>query len=372
MILDVHGSTPVELARYEWATDFGPAVNVIGLALSPDGTVLAASYQRYGVRLFRVSGDTITPQGMVNTSGEARDVYVDAQGFQYVFAWDNMQVFDRDGRQVETYLPGFPMDGGWAPFEDGTVIVPASSLGLMVLDLQGGRVTVKEILRSRNMTNAWQAIYDPPYVYSAGTLLSVRGSGFQIGQVGDVLTGRGSLPITIRELNQVAEVPIPGGPIFAIAKYHSQLWCLSTVSGVLAYDVSTATVPRLIFHDPFTFRFNGPHARIVAARGRIYVCAGDASLRIYDPETLKHTGTIEGLTVDFLDTVGQDFLVVANYWFPKMPDGMYVYDLRKNPDDPTLADRFPREGRSANFRVRVFGDHIYRVALNGLDIFEAP
>jgi hypothetical protein len=105
------------------------------------------------------------------------------------------------------------------------------------------------------------------------------------------------------------------------------------------------------------------------------VGCGNQGLRIYDPASLKQTGSLagsargfNGLSVNFVDVYKNAFLIIANYWYPQLPEGMYVYDISAAPDSPRLVRSFPL---GPNFRVRAFDNLglIIRIGLGSADIF---
>jgi hypothetical protein len=365
MRFDVSRDVPVPVTQQDWKFSGPYRVAPTALAIAPDGATLAVSYWRYGVRVYRVSGDRVVAAGGVATAGEAHDVYVDPQGILYIFANETMQIIDpRTGEVVNDFPLVNQGDGGWKPFADGTVVLRGEPAPVAVLG--GGAVRWLEPLPNLG-TYIWDNAYVAPYLYSGGE------NGTLFVQRIDV---DGSGAIHARVVGSV-QVPRADGttgyaPLLAIAAVGSHVWVTGPTVGVAAIDVSEPASPRIVMHDRFTFQANGNHAGLVAARGRVYAGAGSAGVIVYDASTFKRTGSIGGLTVDFLDTIGSEFLVVANYWQPKLPEGAYVYDLRTNPDAPAFVDRFPRPDGNANFRVRVVGHMIYRVALYGIDILQGP
>lgn len=368
MIFDVTGSAPSPIARQDWAVDGSHWVMPTVVAVSPDGNTVAVSYWRFGVRLFRVAGDRITDLGTQGTTGEAHDVYVDSKGLLYVFANDDVQVIDpRTGAHVRD-VPVFGIgDGGWKPFRDGNVVLRGSAP--TVVALHDGMVEVKQTL-ARVPGYAWDNVFDDPYLYTGtqnGSLVVQKIDAAGDGRYTARVVGAASAP-------EVEGVPAgrggPGRAFMAVAKQGHLVWALGPNMGLVAFDVSVPEAPHVVFQDPFRFGQNGGHVGLVAVRGRVYAGAGNAGIIIYDARTFKRTGSIGGLNVDFLDTIGDEFLVVANYWYPRLPEGVYVYDLRVNPDAPVLVDHFPKPNGNANFRVRAVGMRIYRLALYGVDILD--
>src|SRR5579884_1816480 len=309
-------------------------------------------------------GDRIVPEGGVATAGEAHDVYVDGQGILYVFANETMQIIDpRSGQHLNDLPLVSGGDGGWRPFRDGAIVVPGPAA--TILKLAGGGIQFQQTLAGFG-SYTWSVAFDgTSYLYQgdeAGRIhvdqVSVAANGtYNVVEVGAV---------------QVPAVGSGANPLLALALQGPTLWALGPNAGLAAVDVSTPSAPKVVYQDRFTFATNGNYAGLVIARNRVYAGAGNQGVRIYDPSTLRLTGTIPGLNANFLDTLGDAFLVVANYWYPKLPEGVYVYDLRRNPDVPAVVGRFPRPTGNANFRARALGRRIYRVALYGVDILEAP
>lgn len=360
MIFDVAGGEPEFMSRHGWKTDIGQWVQPLSLALSPDQATLVVSYWAFGVRFFRVTGDRVADQGMVATTGEAHDVYADGFGFLYVFANDDIQIIDeRTGKHVGVYVSGSGFDGQWRPFKDGTVILPSArnAHGRLVLRMENGRVELVASLGGAAST--WDEVFDEPFLYSA------TDRGLAVQQVGAYDPATRRYPLTVHPSVDV------GGALLAITKFGDLVWGVGPSVGVVAIDVSAPRAARIVFRDSFTFGVNGNHAGIIAARGRIYAGAGDAGLIVYEAANRRRTGPpITGLNVNFLDKVGEDFLIVANYWFTRVLEGMVIYDLRASPDAPRQIQIFPGDGPNANFRARVFGTRIYRVPLYGIDVLD--
>jgi hypothetical protein len=367
MIFDVTGPTPRLLAQNDWKIEREARVVPSAVALSPDGRTLAVAYWRFGVRFFGVTDDKLTDLGRVATTGEGHDVYVDQRGILYVFANDDLQIIDPEtGRHLNDILLPDEGDGGWRPFRDGTIIVRSWGGGEVFL-LRDGAVQMSERLRGVS-TGIEDNVYDDPFLYS-------------VGDNGDLIvrrvTASGDHEYTADVVGKTQVAPPEqrgqGGPILiAMAKSGSNIWALGPNEGVVQFDVSRPEDPRIVAQDRFVFHPNGLHAGLAVVRGRVYAGAGNQGVIIYDAATLRRTGHIDGLSADFLDTIGSDYLVVANYWRPKLPEGVYVYDLRGNPDAPSFVDRYPKPNGAPNFRVRVFGHRIYRVGLSGVDILQGP
>lgn len=361
MIFDVTGTAPVLLARQGWRTDVGYWVQPTSVALSPDQGVLAVSYWAFGVGLYRVVSDRVIDLGRVATTGEAHDVYVDNAGFLHVFANDDIQTIDpATGEHMGAYVTGTRLDGQWRPFKDGTIILPSArnGHGRYILRMRDGQVAFVTALGGPVTT--WDEVFEDPYLYSAGS-----DGRLYVQRVGPFDPTSRRYPLQV-----LGSVQVGPGNALALTKHGNLLWTLGPDFGVAAVDVSDPSSPRLVFRDSFTFGVNGNHAGIVGARGRIYAGAGDLGVVIYSPATLRRTGAITGYNVNFLDTVGGDFLLVSNYWYASNPDGLYVYDLRTSPDAPVLTDWFPQPRGNANFRSRALGARVYRVPLYGVDVLD--
>ncbi|HLY22939.1 MAG TPA: hypothetical protein VKT83_10775 [bacterium] len=366
LIFDVSGSTPALITSEAWQYDGPYYMMPLAVALSPGGSTLAVSYWRYGVRLFGVARDSIVSLGRQATTGEAHDVYVDSRGIMYVFANDDVQIIDP---QSGEHLDDVPLRGGgdgqWRPFGDGVVIVRGGPP--LILTLRDAKVAAVDVVR-RVPTYIWDNVFEDPFLFSGGEdgmLIVSRVTSAGDGQYTTRVVGRATVP-------RADGQPRGASQLLALAKAGDVIWALGPTIGVAAFDVSRPESPQRVFQDPFTFKENGNHVGLVVAHGRVYAGAGDHGVLIYDPQTFKRTGSIEGMNVNFLDVIRNDYLVVANYWYPQQPEGVYLYDLRANPDRPVFADRFPKPQGNANFRARVFGDRVYRVPLYGVDILQAP
>jgi hypothetical protein len=366
MIFDVSGSTPVPLGqRQGWKTSTGLWILPTSVALAPNERILAVSYWTFGVRFYEVAGDVVRELGAVATTGEAHDVYVDNRGILHVFANDSIQSIDpargEHGEHVGVFVTGSTLDGGWRPFKDGTIVLPSArnSHSRIVLRIRDGMISYVTALGNPGSGGTWDEIFDDPLLYSA------TDNGLAVQRVGSFDPRTQRYPISVLGTVDV------GGKLLAVTKVGNVVWGLGPTVGVVAIDVSMPTAPRLLFRDSISFGTNGNHAGIVAARGKIYAGVGDAGIIIYDAVSRRRTGQpITGLNVNFLDVVGSDFLVVANYWFPKVMEGMVIYDLRQSPDAPIEAKTFPGDQANPNFRARVIGGRIYRVPLYGVDVLE--
>lgn len=364
MIFDVSGTAPVLLQRQDWPLPYYRE-EPMSVALSPDGATLAVSYWTFGVRFYRVTNDQVAPLGLVPTTGEARDVYVDNTGLLHIFAVDSTQIMNpQTGNMVNVIPhPGKGVEGGWKPFADGSVILRGEPP--TVLNIHDGVEDQRGTVLDALPTYIWDNYFEAPYLYSGaenGTLYIHRIGAFNGEAYPFQLVGSATAPIVSGQ---------QGAPfLMGVTKIGNTVWALGPSVGIVAFDVTNPAAPTLVFHDPVTFHQNGGHVGIVATQGRVYAGAGDAGVIIYDPVRFARTGAISGLNVNFLDLLDQQYLIVANYWYPQLPDGTYVYALRPNPDAPVLVDHFPKPQASSNFRVRVFGQEIFRVPLYGVDILQ--
>jgi hypothetical protein len=370
MIFDVTGASPAPLAEHAWRTELGLTIGPMCVSVSPAGREIAVSYWDFGVRFFGVEGDRVAEQGLVPTTGEARDVYVDRGGHIYAFCVDDVQVLEpSSGDLIHVYKDGLRTEGRWGRFRGGTVILPGRVR--RVLRLENGRVELAATMPEPGTGSVtWCDHFEDPFLYSATErgLYIQRVDPFEFG------TGRRQVPYqTIGRVDPGRADDRPGAVFYWLTKTGSTVWAIGANTGVAAFDVSDPTSPRTVFHDKFTFKQNGNSLGIVAARGRVYAGAGDAGVFVYDARQMRRTGAFgqgRDLFVNFLDLIDDDYLIVANYWQPRLPEGIYVYDLRANPDAPPLVDRHPKPQGGPNFRVRVLGDKIFRVPLHGIDILE--
>ncbi len=365
MIFDVSGSAPQPLARQSWAVDAPYYEQPTAVALSPNNSTLAVSYWAFGVRFYNVANDAVAALGTVATTGEAHDVYVDAQGIMYVFAHDDIQIINpATGAHLQDIpFAGMVVDGGWRPFRDGAIVVPGPAATIM--RLAGGGIQFSQTLPGfGNFT--WSVAFDGvQYLYQADD-----GGRIHVDQVSVNPDGT----YNVVEVGSV-QVPAAGGgsnPLLGMALGGQTLWAIGPNTGVVAVDVSTPSSPKVVFRDGFTFQTNGSHAGLVIGQNRVYAGAGALGLRIYNPATFQLTGSLSGFNVNFLDTSGNTYLVVANYWYAAHPDGVYLYNIARNPDAPILVDWFPQPTGSANFRARAVGNRVYRVPLYGIDVLQVP
>jgi hypothetical protein len=365
MIFDVSGTTPQLLMHQSWPADATSYEQPTAVALSPNGTILAVSYWAFGVRFYNVAADAVSDLGTVATTGEAHDVYVDAVDNLYVFAHDDIQVLDpRTGAHIRDIpIVGRVVDGGWVPFLDGSIVLPGRQPS--ILKLQGGKIAYQQTLPGFP-AYTWSVRFDGANLYSGtedGTIY-VTEIGGTFGDYTSHLIGSIRVPR--------ADGAYGGAPLLAMGLQGTTLWALGPTVGVVAVDVRSPTVPKIVYHDKFTFNVNGNHAGLVVARNRIYAGAGSIGLRIYTPGNFALTGTIAGYNVNFLDaiTLGHPFLVLSNYWYSAHPDGLYIFDIGANPDAPPLVGWFPEPKGGANFRARVFGTVVYRVPLYGIDTLQ--
>jgi hypothetical protein len=365
MIFDVSGTTPQLLTQQSWPANKPYYEQPLAVSLSPDASTLAVSYWAFGVRLYGVANDTVTPLGTVATTGEAHDVYVD-DGIIYVFAHDDIQILDpATGAHIQDIpIVGMVVDGGWAPFLAGIILPgPAPS----VLRIATGGIVYQQTLPGFP-TFTWSVRWDGGnYLYS-GT----EDGTIYVTQVALTSTyAYTSTPVSSVRIPR-ADGTYGEAPLLAMGLQGTTLWALGPTVGVVAVDVSIPSAPRIIYHDNFTFDVNGNHAGMVVAQNRVYAGAGSIGLRIYNPSNFTLTGTIPGYNVNFLDTIGNTFLVLSNYWYAAHPDGVYLFNIVANPDAPSLVDWFPQPSGNANFRARAVGTLVYRVPLYGIDVLQTP
>jgi len=353
-IFNVAGNTPVPLSSAGWQLANGGYAAPTGLDLSPDGETVAVTYQSFGVRFHSVRGDAVTALSTVATSGESRDVYVDASGHVYSFADYLMIPYSPSGQQLQqAFFDNDYHDGQWIPFRDGLIITPsgfAGNRGIASWRMQDG--TIQRTSFFWDNEASWSLAFDGTYLY-------------QGGQTGVVVYAVDAAPTYA--LRQIGAVDT--GPLRAVALNGPVLWGTGPQVGVVAVDVSRPTAPMQVYRDAFTYATNGDHVGMVVAKGRVYAGCGNKSVRIYDPARRVFTGSIPGYFVTFLDSVQADLLVVSHYGDGVQVfsnEGVYVHDLRRTPDAPTLFAHWPTSN-SGNFRSRVINGKIYRCPLWGIE-----
>jgi hypothetical protein len=373
-MLDITGAAPLLRQTLDMLMPGGRRFTYPqSVAVSPNGRTLAFTEWSWGVFLFDISQDRFTPHSRDGwgfaTVGEARDAYTDGK-FVYVWAHDIMQIFDLATGVRTASIPGG--DGGWRPFRDGHLIMLGSPQ-LVVVHLGNG--TAREITRLTDLSvhgsgTNWveDVLYDDPYVYAAG-----EGGYLHIGKI-EPWNGTG-YPFTLLASHRVSSNPPPGNIPMALCKTGNQVWVNGHGFGVIAVDVSDPAHPKTIYADQFTFGFNA-FTSMAAAAGRVYVGCGNQGVRIYDPVSLKQTGSLpgsvrgsNGLSANFVDVYKNAWLLIANYWYPQLPEGLYVYDISAAPDSPRLVRSFPL---GPNFRVRAFNNLglIIRIGLGSADVFK--
>jgi hypothetical protein len=331
---------------------------------------LAFTEWEWGVFLYDVSQDRFMPYSRDGwgfaTTGEARDAYTDGK-YVYVWAHDNMQIFDLAAGVRTAAIPSG--DGGWRPFRDGHLIMRGSP-ELEVIHLENG--SARGVARLTNMARRgsnWvnDVLFDDPYVYAAG-----EGGYLHIGKVAP--WNGTTYPCAPVADHRVNANPPPGNIPMALCKSGNLVWVSGAGFGVVAVDVSDPAHPKTVYQDGFGYRFNN-FTSSAAGAGRVYVGCGDHGLRIYDPKSLKFTGALpgsvsgNGLSVNFVDVYKGSWVIIANYWYPQQPEGMYVYDVSATPDAPRLVRSFPL---GPNFRVRAFDHHglVIRIGLGSADVFK--
>lgn len=363
LMLDASGPAPTLLQTLDLTLPESPLrLEPTAVALSPDGKTLAYTAWSWGVFLFDVSRDRFSALGDgrgVATTGEAHDVYLD-RTHAYVSANENTQILSlTTGERIQAVRGPLPGDGGWRPFKDGAIVY--RTMPPSVWRLHDGKVESLGKLFDMSVnggpSQTTDLVFADPYLYAA-----TEGGPLFVLRIG-AWNGR-AYPSEV-----AGSFRVPPSAVHAICKWDQQLWLCGEDYGVVALDVSDPTRPRQIFADAFRFKQNGRHTGMVATARRVYAGCGDASVSIYDPQSLKRTGGIPGLNANFLDLYRGTKLIVANYWYAKLPDGMYMYDLAQNPDAPPLVAAVTG---SPNFRVRAFSDLglIARVSLSGIELYK--
>jgi hypothetical protein len=373
-MLDITGGAPVLLQTLDALMPGGRRrfTYPVSVAVSPNSRTLAFTEWAWGVFLYDVSQDRFTPYSRDGwgfaTTGEARDAYSDGK-YVYVWAHDNMQIFDLATGSRTAAIPSD--DGGWRPFRDGHLIMRGSPL-LNVVHVGNGTargVTQLTDLAAHGSGTNWvyDVLFDDPYVYAAG-----EGGYLHIGRISP-WSGT-TYPYAPVANHRVSTNPPPRNIPMALCKLGNLIWVSGAGFGVIAVDVSDPAHPRTVFEDRFGYRVNG-FTSSAATAARVYVGCGDQGLRIYDPRSPKLSGTLagsasgNGLSVNFVDVYKGAWIVIANYWYPQLPEGMYVYDVSTTPDTPRLVRSFPL---GPNFRVRAFDNlgMIVRIGLGSADVFK--
>lgn len=354
-IFNIAEGTPVSITSAGWRLSIGDDAVPTGLDLSPDGAIVAVTYQDFGVRFHSVTHDTITPLSTIPTSGESRDVYVDAAGYVYSFADYLIIPYSPSGQQLpNAFFDSNYHDGQWIPFKDGLIITPSGFTGNRgIVTWRLARGVIQRASFFWDNEAAWALAFDGTHLYQGGD------TGLVVYAVG----GAPDYP-----LKQIGTLPNIGA-LRAIALHGPVVWVTGPQVGVAAIDVTNPTAPAQLYRDAFSYATNGDHAAVVVARNRVYAGCGSKSVRIYDPVRRTATGTIPGYFVTFLDKVREDLLVVSHYGDGIQVfrnEGVYVYDLRRDPDAPTQFAHWPATN-SGNFRSRVANGMIYRCPLWGIE-----
>ncbi|HKV44991.1 MAG TPA: hypothetical protein VJT32_10020 [bacterium] len=366
ILLDVTGAVPKQLDIINNGGGAGQP------SFSLDGKTVAMTQPRWGIFFFDVSQDkfvSLIPKGYA-TSGESHDAYVD-DGYVYCYSKESaVSVFSRaTGQRIAAGIDGGSTDGGWRPFK-GNILVTTRGGGAPALyRFQNGTVQGVARLYDLNVHGGPSQCTDCAWDDTRNLLYVVAESASWYVLSVDPTTYASTL---------VATVGLPNWSVSQAICYlpnRQQVWINGDARnapggdglGAVAFDVSNPRAPRQIFVDRFNFGQNGQHNGMASCRGRVYAGCGDQSLRIYDPVALRQTGSVQGLNVNYLDVYQQRYLVVANYWYAKLPDGMYVYDCA-TPDAPMLVAHSPQ---SPNFRCRAFTNLglIANVPLKGVDLY---
>ena len=271
--------------------------------------------------------------------------------------------YDPRGALVSTFYDGDYHEGAWIPFKDGLVLCPggfAGNQGITAWSLARGAIA-KTSFHWDNETS-FALAFDGTHLYQGGT------TGVVVYTVGSAADGYALTPVGALQIPDLSGGTSQG---FCGRSRSAAPHCGSPGEncGVVAVDVSTPAAPRLLRQDKFSYAINGPHCGLAVARNRVYVGCGSGSVRIYDVSRLSQTGAIPGYFVCFLDTVRDDLLVISHYGdgiqhFSN--EGVYVFDLRRTPDNPGLFASWPGRN-SPNFRSRYLGGTIMRCPLWGIE-----
>lgn len=161
----------------------------------------------------------------------------------------------------------------------------------------------------------------------------------------------------------------PSGFIQGVARgQNNALYVLSNETGLHTYNIANRAAPVPVSRDPFRFEYNWDYQLAYsAAAKRLVAAAGSKGIRVYDtidPLRPRLVGDITEASATWVSIFQDRFILVSNYWFPREPEGLIVYDLA------TLRrlDRWPRDHGDPGFRFRVFGDKIYRLPLWGVEV----
>jgi len=334
------------------------------IAKHPTKPIVAISHYNFGVSFHDVTGDRFTELGLINTAGEIRDVYITPSGRTgWAAAWTAVvQKFDLERGVHSGFARDYGGGGGWVEFR-GFLLAPAHA-GLTVFkadDTEFRAIAYLPTFMSGDVTKFVVEDGAPPYIYA------VDGSDVVIVKITqwDPL-GRN---VMAEEVSRVR----PRGFIKGVIRGDGNaLHVLSNETGLHTYNISNRAAPMFVSLDAFNFDYNWEyHLAYSSSAKRLVAAVGSKGVRVYnttDPLKPNLVGQITEVSATWVSIFKDKYILVSNYWYPKVPEGLLVYDLR------TLRpiDRWPRDHGDPGFRFRVFGDKIYRLPLWGVEILSLP
>lgn len=342
----------------------------MAIAKHPTKPLVAVSHWDFGVSFHDVAGDQFTELGLINTAGEIRDVYITPSGRTgWAFAWTAVvQKFDLERGVHSGFVRDYGSGGGWTAYR-GFVLDPTPG-GANVIKADDTAFRVVAFLRTPMGGQPLKLAVEegtPPHVFAAtdNEVVIVRLTRFDPLGAG-VATEEVS---RFRPQGMTSEMCCIKG----IARGGGDaLYVLSDQVGLLTYNVRDKSTPVLASRDQFTFEYNWEYQMAHSpATKRLALAAGSKGVRVYDTrDSLRPVlvGQITGVSATWVSIFKDKYLLVSNYWRPKAPEGLIVYDLR------TLRqlDRWPRDRGDPGFRFRVFGERIYRLPLWGVEVLGLP
>jgi hypothetical protein len=418
VILDTTGANPVILASQQdgaghprgQSVSLGGSYMSMGIVrLSHDGTKVAVSCFNFGVNFYTLSGDTATLASQFATTGECKDAVPDVAGNFYVPSEQVFYEFDSHGVAKASIWEVQSSYGGFVPFKDGRFVIPGKlNNGARVYDFAGGPGS--NIVYNPGLPwlgNAFDISYDQAkqLMYGSqnggGPSFAVWGVGAAPSYPGTPLgDNSGDASTRTHDFRGISD-PFTSGAYTLIAT-------LSSDVGLAVWDVTAgqggaAFTPTLLYLENLAFGGNGRFMHVVVARGYIFAACnssypgspiptyakdqGDGGLRVYKINagtpptfTFVHNYHLNGTWLDKLvnpNTGLVDFLVFNSYsggaGDGRIPDGVYLIDVRTTPGDPTLffAPQPGQVGYGNGWRTRVYGTAvslIYKIDLGGLEI----
>jgi hypothetical protein len=362
VIFDITGTNPVPLnsqtsdgtatgqLRGQWIPSNAAAINFWEqpgfLVSSPDGTKIAMSYWTLGVQFWSISGDIPTLGGVVATTGETKDAFIDNLNNAYIPVGDDLQVVNLSQLITNTDL-GYG-NGGIRPFKDNRYIAAQglySFVGSSVYDFTLGPSGF--IYLSSLNTN--DTINDFRYVSSSNLLYGAGNSGLHLWSVGVspsyTLTEQTGFPFNGigYELNGIS-APFQG------SDNNTYIAAVSIGNGVYIIQITGTGAPKLSFSDTSAFTrstiygnygTNGPFATAEVARGYIYATCHRSGLSVYSITSGPTFTYIESFPYQctWVELVNQDLLLINSYngsYSTTPPDGIYIADIRTNQTSPTF------------------------------------